>query len=108
MARTPGRDREDRDRRTGAIVEEMRAGPTESRRLELVDELIEANAAVARSMAVRYRNRGIDVDDLEQVALVGLVRLPAGSTLPPGTLSCRTPCRPCAASCAATSATRAG
>jgi RNA polymerase sigma-B factor len=39
-----------------------------------VDQLIEANAAVARSMAARYRNRGIDGDDLEQVALMGLVK----------------------------------
>jgi len=39
-----------------------------------VDELIEANVPVARSMAARYRNRGIDLDDLEQVALIGLVK----------------------------------
>jgi len=29
---------------------------------------------VARSMASRYRNRGIDMDDLEQVALLGLTK----------------------------------
>jgi RNA polymerase sigma-B factor len=29
---------------------------------------------MARSMASRYRNRGIDLDDLEQVALVGLTK----------------------------------
>ena len=39
-----------------------------------MDELIETNVAMARSMAARYRNRGIDVDDLEQVALVGLIK----------------------------------
>jgi RNA polymerase sigma-B factor len=38
------------------------------------DDLIEAHAPAARSMASRYRNRGIDLDDLEQVALVGLVK----------------------------------
>ena len=37
-------------------------------------ELIETHLAVARSMAARYRNRGIDLDDLEQVALVGLTK----------------------------------
>ena len=68
------REREDRARRTSTIVEELRGGVTESRRQELVDELIEANLAVARSMAARYRNRGIDTDDLEQVALIGLVK----------------------------------
>ena len=67
-------EREERASRTASIVHEMLAGPSESRRLELVDELIETNVAMARSMAARYRNRGIDVDDLEQVALVGLIK----------------------------------
>jgi RNA polymerase sigma-B factor len=40
----------------------------------LVDELIETHLEVARSMALRYRNRGIDLDDLEQVALLGLTK----------------------------------
>ena len=30
--------------------------------------------SIARSMAARYRNRGIDLDDLEQVALLGLTK----------------------------------
>lgn len=68
------RDRDERTRRTDAIVEELRAGPSDARRRELVDRLIETNVPVARSMAAGYRNRGIDVDDLEQVALVGLVK----------------------------------
>ena len=37
-------------------------------------DLIEAYAPVARSMAARYRNRGIDLEDLEQVALLGLTK----------------------------------
>lgn len=45
-----------------------------SRRDLLTDELIEAHLEVARSMALRYRNRGIDLDDLEQVALLGLTK----------------------------------
>ena len=71
--RTAG-EREERATRTASVVDEMRAGTSEERRLELVDELIETNVVVARSMATRYRNRGIDVDDLEQVALVGLIK----------------------------------
>jgi RNA polymerase sigma-B factor len=43
-------------------------------RQSLTDDLIEANLAVARSIARRYRNRGIDLDDLEQVALLGLTK----------------------------------
>ena len=68
------RDRDERARRTNLIVEELRAVTSDARRRELVDALIETNVPVARSMAARYRNRGIDVDDLEQVALVGLVK----------------------------------
>ncbi|GIN05723.1 RNA polymerase sigma factor [Planomonospora venezuelensis] len=67
-------ERDERARRTASIVAELRrVGPGPARQ-GLVDELIETNAAVARSMASRYRNRGIDLDDLEQVALVGLVK----------------------------------
>jgi RNA polymerase sigma-B factor len=64
-----------RARRTQGIVSDLRdalAGTTDSR--ALTDELIEANLGVARSIAGRYRNRGIDLDDLEQVALLGLTK----------------------------------
>lgn len=62
-----------RAERTARIVEGMRTATGEERR-RLVHELIETNAQVARSMASRYRDRGIDVEDLEQVALVGLTK----------------------------------
>jgi RNA polymerase sigma-B factor len=39
-----------------------------------VEDLICDHVAIARSMAARYRNRGIDLDDLEQVALLGLTK----------------------------------
>jgi RNA polymerase sigma-B factor len=64
-----------RARRTQGIVSDLRdalAGTPDSR--ALTDELIEANLGVARSIAGRYRNRGIDLDDLEQVALLGLTK----------------------------------
>lgn len=41
---------------------------------KLVNELIETHLEVARSVARRYRNRGVDLDDLEQVALLGLTK----------------------------------
>ncbi|GAA5115713.1 SigB/SigF/SigG family RNA polymerase sigma factor [Alloalcanivorax gelatiniphagus] len=40
----------------------------------LVEQLIEDHLEVARSIASRYRNRGIDADDLRQVALLGLTK----------------------------------
>ena len=43
-------------------------------RRRLTTQLIETNAEMAKSLASRYRNRGIDLDDLEQVALLGLTK----------------------------------
>lgn len=40
----------------------------------LVNQLIENHIEVAHSIASRYRNRGIDTDDLQQVALLGLTK----------------------------------
>ncbi|RYB93670.1 sigma-70 family RNA polymerase sigma factor [Nocardioides oleivorans] len=45
-----------------------------STRRTMRDDLIEAHVPVALSIASRYRNRGIDLDDLEQVALLGLTK----------------------------------
>jgi RNA polymerase sigma-B factor len=67
-------ERDERARRTSSIVAELRRVGSGPERQGLVDDLIATNTAVARSIAARYRNRGIDIDDLEQVALVGLVK----------------------------------
>ena len=65
----------ERARRTDVIVADLRVVEPESPDShDLTDQLIETNAGVARSMAGRYRNRGIDLDDLEQVALLGLTK----------------------------------
>ena len=63
-----------RARRTDAIVSDLRGVRRQADADELTRQLIETNVAVARSMASRYRNRGIDLDDLEQVALLGLTK----------------------------------
>ena len=65
----------ERARRTDGIVADLRVVEPDSWcSRDLVDQLIETNAGLARSMAGRYRNRGIDLDDLEQVALLGLTK----------------------------------
>jgi RNA polymerase sigma-B factor len=65
----------ERARRTTGIVADLRVVEPESpHSRDLTEQLIETNAGVARSMAGRYRNRGIDLDDLEQVALLGLTK----------------------------------
>lgn len=65
---------EERVRRTDEAVARLRGETSPAERQRLVDDLIEANVSVARSMAARYRNRGVDLDDLEQVALLGLTK----------------------------------
>ena len=46
--------------------------PEEQRRLR--DEVIVVNRGVAQSVASRYRGRGVDLDDLVQVAYMGLTK----------------------------------
>ena len=71
----PAAEGKERARRTDHIVADLRLVESEtSGSRSLIDQLIETNAGVARSMAGRYRNRGIDLDDLEQVALLGLTK----------------------------------
>ena len=68
-------DGRERARRTDDIVADLRLVESETvGSHHLITDLIETNAGVARSMASRYRNRGIDLDDLEQVALLGLTK----------------------------------
>lgn len=49
-------------------------GRAETARHDLDTQLIEGHVALARSLAWRYRDRGIDLEDLEQVALLALTR----------------------------------
>jgi RNA polymerase sigma-B factor len=67
---------EGRAARTEGIVNHLRAVTTddEASRRELTAQLIVANAGMARSIATRYRNRGIDLEDLQQVALLALTK----------------------------------
>ncbi|MFI5696702.1 sigma-70 family RNA polymerase sigma factor [Kribbella sp. NPDC051586] len=43
-----------------------------------LDEVVLLNAPVARSIASRYRSKGVDADDLEQVAYLGLIKAANG------------------------------
>ena len=53
-------------------------GLPDPRHQELLDEVVLLNAPVARSIASRYRSKGVDSDDLEQVAYLGLVKAANG------------------------------
>ncbi|MEU4603562.1 sigma-70 family RNA polymerase sigma factor [Kribbella sp. NPDC023972] len=65
---------------TQALLAEADSTP-DPRRQELLDEVVILNAPVARSIASRYRSKGVDPDDLEQVAYLGLVKAANGYRL---------------------------
>jgi RNA polymerase sigma-B factor len=46
----------------------------------LLDDVVMLNAGLAESVAARYRGRGVDPDDLSQVAYLGLVKAVHGFT----------------------------
>lgn len=48
------------------------------RRHVLLDEIVTLHMSVARSIAMRYRDRGVGVDDLVQVAYLGLTKAAQG------------------------------
>lgn len=67
----------ERESRTAALLEQARdAG--EGERQRLLDQVVLLNGPVAESIAARYRARGIDADDLVQVAYLGLVKAAQG------------------------------
>jgi RNA polymerase sigma-B factor len=75
----------DREWRTRGLVEQMReclarSGGVDRREVErrLRQELALTNTAVARSIAARYRGRGVPREDLEQSAYLGLVKAANG------------------------------
>lgn len=65
--------RQQRSDRTAALFREA-ASATELRRHDLHDEVMIINLGVAHAVAHRFSNRGIDVQDLEQVACEALIK----------------------------------
>src|SRR5262249_47564399 len=57
------RERQDRADRTDEVLAHLDEARGDEQRRELTDELIELNMPVARSIAVRYRRRGIADED---------------------------------------------
>lgn len=66
-------DPADRRAATAQLLEKAATKEGDERR-EIEEIVVELNVEVARDVARRYRNRGIDLDDLEQVACLGLVK----------------------------------
>jgi RNA polymerase sigma-B factor len=65
--------RTQRIERTAHLLEQARAA-RRGERQRLLDEVVVLNMPVARSVARRYRSKGIAEDDLDQVAYMALVR----------------------------------
>src|SRR3954454_21487167 len=68
-----GDDSRTRSEQTSELLQQAVGQPPERRR-QLLEQVVLLNMGVARSVARRYRNRGIAADDLDQVAYVALVR----------------------------------
>lgn len=78
-APTPPRpERTERSDRTLDLLHRLATSHDEQDRHQLIEELVLVNLGVAHSIAMRYRNRGISSDDLEQVARLGLVKAAQG------------------------------
>ena len=65
---------------TQELLEQADSVP-DPRHQQLLDQVIILNAPIARSIASRYRSKGVDADDLEQVAYLGLVKAANGYRL---------------------------
>jgi RNA polymerase sigma-B factor len=71
----PGKlDKQCRRDRSAELLAESAHTTDELRRRGLHDEVVSLNMDVAESVADRFRNRGVDEDDLRQVAYLGLVK----------------------------------
>ena len=69
---SPGLSREMRSTLTRELLAQL-SDPSCSRR-EIEDEVVRLNLVVAHQVARRYEGRGIEADDLRQVASLGLVK----------------------------------
>ncbi|MFG1818832.1 SigB/SigF/SigG family RNA polymerase sigma factor [Kribbella sp. NPDC049174] len=63
-----------RDTTTRTLLSRRAATTDEDLRQSLLDEAIELNLSIAHSIATRFRGRGVEADDLDQVAYLGLVK----------------------------------
>ena len=66
--------RDRRSRETSSLWERIAASQSEDERALLREEVVLLNRSVALAIAARYRSRSILLDDLQQVACLGLVK----------------------------------
>jgi RNA polymerase sigma-B factor len=66
--------RDSRHSRTNRLLVEASRIPDPTARDQVIHDVVVLNMPVARSLAWRYRDRGVAVEDLEQVAYTALLR----------------------------------
>jgi RNA polymerase sigma-B factor len=70
--------RDRRSRETSSLWEQIAASEYDDERARLREEVVLLNRSVALAIAARYRSKGIALDDLQQVASLGLVKAANG------------------------------
>ncbi|TQM61977.1 RNA polymerase sigma-B factor [Humibacillus xanthopallidus] len=65
---------DDRDRESDRLFHQLSSGPDEPTRTRARDELVRLYLPLCTAMAQRYNGRGVEHDDLVQVARLGLVK----------------------------------
>ena len=69
---------ESRSVRTRFLFADYAIETSKSEKQHIADQIVEINMCVSKSIARRYRDRGEPVEDLEQVAYLGLLKAVAG------------------------------
>ncbi|WP_051549254.1 sigma-70 family RNA polymerase sigma factor [Nocardioides sp. URHA0032] len=69
-----GLTRAERAEQTRALLQEVAACTDPQRAAELRERVVVINRGVAEAVAARYRNRGVPIEDLHQVAFEGLTK----------------------------------
>jgi RNA polymerase sigma-B factor len=70
----PSDPKQRRDRATRALLVQRAGSTNEEERQSLLEQAIELNLGIAHSIASRFRGRGVESDDLDQVAYLGLLK----------------------------------
>jgi RNA polymerase sigma-B factor len=63
-----------RDRATRSLLDQRANSTDQEERQSLLEQAIELNLGIAHSIASRFRGRGVESDDLDQVAYLGLLK----------------------------------
>ncbi len=75
---TPRPAQQERNERTRQLFERAAATSSAEERRHLLEQVIVAHVDLAHAEAARYRNRGVPLDDLRQVAALALTRATRG------------------------------